>query len=106
VNIDSVIDVAKNINWSAISLDGLLDFIISESKMLLSSTELQNLVIGEFSRRFKEEYLNDDDKENNANSITSRKRVSSGSGGGTNQSNQPKGTQSFTAELIMKLISK
>jgi hypothetical protein len=50
------LDSIKNVNWSLISLDGLLDFIISQSKLLIKSPELQTVVIAEFSRRFREEY--------------------------------------------------
>ena len=52
-------ELIKNIKWNQVSLDGLLDFILNESKILTLSTTLQNIVISEFSRRFKEEYAKD-----------------------------------------------
>ena len=48
----------KGIQWNLISLDGLLDFILTESKLVLSYSEIQSVVISEFQRRFKEEFLN------------------------------------------------
>ncbi len=81
VQSDVIEDLIKNINWRSITLDGLLDFILSESKLLLNSHELQNIIITEFSNRFKEEYDID---------ISMKK----------------KSKQSFTSELILKLISK
>ena len=50
-------DIFKSIRWSNISLDGMIDFLLNESKLLANNQEVQNLVINEFSRRFKEEYV-------------------------------------------------
>lgn len=59
--LEGINDVMKLIKWNRISLDGLLDFILNESKLILSHQDINNLVINEFQRRFKEEYgiLND-----------------------------------------------
>lgn len=54
--LEGINDVMKLIKWNRISLDGLLDFILNESKLILSNQEINNLVINEFQRRFKEEY--------------------------------------------------
>jgi hypothetical protein len=86
VSNDTIEDLIKHINWHQISLDSLLDFILAESKLLLNSSELQTVVIEEFSRRFKEEYCNSERKLHTI--VSSRNQ-----------------TQSFTTDLILKLIS-
>jgi hypothetical protein len=43
------------VNWKNVSLDGLLEFILNESKILLTSSVLQEILISEFKRRFKED---------------------------------------------------
>jgi hypothetical protein len=53
---ETIVDLLKNINWSLISLDGLIDFILNESKILNNNLDLQKILIDEFSSRFKEEY--------------------------------------------------
>lgn len=123
-------DLVKNVNWPLISLDGMLDFILSESKLLLNSQELQKIVIGEFSRRFKEEYVNEEtgtgsgsgnthNTYNNNSVIRStsspRKKQSNNSNMGNSMGNMTnmlgniatnKQNYSFTSDLIVKLISK
>ena len=87
------------------SLDGLLDFIINESKILTNSNELQNILVNEFSRRFKEEYNKD------TSTSPDRKLITSGSNNNlwninnltNNNTNNKQG--SFTNDLIFKLIS-
>lgn len=37
------------------SLDGLLEFILNESKILLTSSVLQEILISEFRRRFRDD---------------------------------------------------
>lgn len=108
-NIENVEDLIKNIKWNLVSLDGLLDFILNESKILMLSTILQNTLISEFSRRFKDEYARElstypDNKlltngsnhmwNGNLNNLTNNTNVI------LNNKNY-----SFTSELIFKLIS-
>ena len=88
------------------SLDGLLDFIINESKILTNSSELQNILVNEFSRRFKEEYNKD------TSTSPDRKLITSGSNNNlwninnlTNNNNTNNKQSSFTYDLIFKLIS-
>lgn len=50
-----ILEVIKNINWSLLSNEALFDFISSQSRIILSSNELQQLLSGEFQSRFKEE---------------------------------------------------
>lgn len=88
-------------------MDGLLDFIINESKILMASTALQNILINEFSKRFKEEY----NKE--LSTSPDRKLLTNGSNNpqplwnpynnATSNSNFKQ--YSFTSDLIFKLIS-
>ena len=98
-------ELIKNINWNNVSLDGLLDFIISESKILMSSTSLQNILINEFSKRFKEEYANE------LNTSPDRKLLTNGSNNPLRNVNNATSNSnfkqySFTSDLIFKLISK
>ena len=44
------------VNWNNVTLDGLLEFILNESKLLLNSGSLQEMLITEFKKRFKEDY--------------------------------------------------
>jgi hypothetical protein len=97
-------DLVKNVNWNLISLDGLLDFILSESKLLLNSSELQKIVISEFSRRFKDEYLNEENNSIDPNSNNTIQKTSPRKKISSNQNNSIK-HPSFTADLIIKLIS-
>ena len=57
VNMELAEELFQNVNWVNVSLDGLLDFILNESKLLINSSELQNIAINEFKRRFKDEYM-------------------------------------------------
>jgi len=57
VNMELAEELFQNVNWMNVSLDGLLDFILNESKLLIGSAELQNIAINEFKRRFKDEYM-------------------------------------------------
>lgn len=111
-NIENVEELIKNIKWNDVSLDGLLDFIINESKILMSSTALQNILISEFSRRFKEEHAME------LNTSPDRKLLTSGSNNpawGLNNNNHNINNNatsnsnfkgySFTSDLIFKLIS-
>jgi hypothetical protein len=124
--LESIEELAKNINWNNVTLDGLLDFIINESKLLLSSSELQAIVIGEFSRRLREEYFtqenlnlinsnhykdqirNDANQQNNMfiKGSSPRKKPMPYK---ENMSNiilsSNSGKSSFTVDLITKLIS-
>ena len=45
-------DLFKNINWNVLSLDSLLDFILTDCKLLMNSQELKEILIEEFRRRF------------------------------------------------------
>jgi len=125
VNMELAEELFQNVNWVNVSLDGLLDFILNESKLLINSSELQNIAINEFKRRFKDEYLqtgtilylipniiyldtliiesptrkNEKNKTlNNTNPNTNELLFSQRAG------STP--TNSFTSELILKLISK
>jgi len=92
-------------------LDGLLDFIINESKILMLSTILQNTLITEFSRRFKEEYARELGTSPDTKLLTngSNQMWSGNANNPTNNSilnNNNNKNYSFTSELIFKLISK
>ena len=54
-NQEIIEDMFSNINWKNVTLDGLLEFILNQSKILLNSSILQEILISEFKRRFKEE---------------------------------------------------
>lgn len=54
-SVENVEDLFSSIRWKKISLDGLLEFILNESKFLLSSVRLQEVLVSEFRRRFLEE---------------------------------------------------
>lgn len=96
VQLENVEDLVRNIKWKSISLDGLLDFILSESKLLINSSELQGIVISEFSRRFREEYTVDSPK----------RKMSNMNNSNANTTSNFKTPITFTADLIGKLISK
>lgn len=89
VKSDTILDIIKNVNWSVISLDGLLDFIISQSKILIKSPALQSVVIAEFSRRFREEYSRKN-TENNDENLNSSDIVTNHSGNNNPQSMSPR----------------
>jgi len=93
-------EVVKNINWSLISVDGLLDFLISQSKLLINSSDLQEVLISEFSRRFRQEY--DIEKLNNNNNSLNNLEMSLKK---KNPNLSRESTKSFTSELVLKLIS-
>ncbi len=57
-NQESIEDLFCAVNWKNVSLDGLLEFILNESKILLTSSVLQEILISEFKRRFKEDNSN------------------------------------------------
>ena len=54
----------KMVNWNNVTLDGLLEFILNESKLLLNSSCLQEMLITEFKKRFKEDYNSSNTLEN------------------------------------------
>ena len=53
---DGLLDLFNNINWKKVSLEALLEFILNESKLLNNSTNLQDILIVEFNRRFKNQF--------------------------------------------------
>lgn len=57
MTIDQIEDICKNIKWELISLDGLLDFILNESKLLMQSVNMQRLIIQEFNKRFLKDHI-------------------------------------------------
>ena len=61
---ESIEDLFKMVNWNDVTLDGLLEFILNESKLLLNSSSLQEMLISEFRRRFKEDFINTNNQEN------------------------------------------
>ena len=63
-NAESIEDLFKMVNWNDVTLDGLLEFILNESKLLLNSSCLQEILINEFRKRFKEEYISSSNFEN------------------------------------------
>ena len=54
---ESVEELFNNVKWEDVSLDGLLEFILNESKLLLNSGSLQETLIAQFRKRFKEDNL-------------------------------------------------
>jgi len=48
-------ELYRAIKWDKTSLSGMLDFILSESKTLLNSIELQKVLVKEFQNRFRNE---------------------------------------------------
>jgi hypothetical protein len=56
INLEQAEELFQNVKWDKISLDGLLDFILNESKILIGSRELQDIAINEFKRRFRDEF--------------------------------------------------
>lgn len=88
-------DIYKSINWTNISLDGLLDFIINDSKLLLYSSDLQKVLVKEFQKRFK----------NEINSLKEKKVQQSNNDKSAHSSFIEEPAPSFTSELISKLIS-
>lgn len=48
-------ELMRIIAWDDVTLDGLLEFILSESKLLLNSNYLQEVLITQFRKRFKDE---------------------------------------------------
>ena len=54
----NIIDVYKLIKWQNLSTNDLLDFFISNAKLLISIKELKNDIFYEIQRRFQSEYLN------------------------------------------------
>lgn len=95
------------VNWSEVTLDGLLEFILNESKLLLNSTSLQEMLIDEFRKRFKEDYITSSNIENEGYlsfTLESIKMISPKS------KSKPKllgqnSKYSFTGDLVIKLIS-
>ena len=67
-NAESIEDLFKMVNWNAVTLDGLLEFILNESKLLLNSSSLQEMLITEFRRRFKDDSININPNENDGSS--------------------------------------
>ena len=63
-NSESIEDLFKMVNWNNVTLDGLLEFILNESKLLLNSGSLQEMLTTEFRKRFKEDYDNSNTFEN------------------------------------------
>lgn len=93
------------VNWSSVTLDGLLEFILNESKLLLNSSNLQEMLITEFRRRFKDDYINSNIQDNDGKlqlSLDSIKMVSPKNRSITKTVNSK---QSFTGDLVLKLIS-
>ncbi len=90
-----------------VSLDSLLDFIISQSKLLINSSELQSVVISEFSRRFKQEYSgNMEEHLEKSMNIFSQSPKRKNSNPPYPQNSYTKSQNySFTSDLILKLIS-
>jgi hypothetical protein len=122
---EGIADIMKCIKWNLISLDGLLEFILTESKLILSFSEIQNLVVVEFQRRFKEEFglqvTNVSNINNNLNSSTNNDQQDVGKAININKKSGDFGVnyniassnnntettkKSFTSEFILKLISK
>lgn len=117
----------KCIKWNLISLDGLLEFILTESKLILAYSEIQSLITSEFQRRFREEFTtqvtNVSHINNNLNSSNNQEQQEVGRSS-TNNINKKSGDfginmniassnnntettkKSFTSEFILKLISK
>jgi hypothetical protein len=58
INLQTIEELVKLVIWEDVTLDGLLEFILNESKLLLNSNFLQEILIGEFRRRFKDEFGN------------------------------------------------
>ena len=56
-NQELIEDMFSNINWKHVSLDGLLEFILNQSKLLLNLNILQEILISEFRSRFKEDSI-------------------------------------------------
>ena len=54
----NIIDVYKLIKWQNLSTNDLLDFFISNAKLLISIKELKNDIFYEIQRRFQSEYFN------------------------------------------------
>lgn len=52
------LDLFKVINWSKISSDNLVDFLMNQNQLLINSNELKNEIFYEFHRRFQDEYNN------------------------------------------------
>ena len=50
-------ELLRCVNWNNISLDCLIDFMINESKFLLSNPDLQGFITAEFHERFKQSML-------------------------------------------------
>jgi hypothetical protein len=106
-NAESIEDLFKMVNWNDVTLDGLLEFILNESKLLLNSTCLQEVLINEFRKRFKEDYISSNNLENEgifSLTLESIKMISPKSKSkpkvpGQNSKN------SFTGDLVIKLIS-
>jgi hypothetical protein len=112
VNTPSVLELVKNINWTSISLDALLDFILSESKLLINSNELQGILINEFAKRFKEEYILSNDSTINSNNLSNMNNLNNMNNSSPrkkfpaeNKEINNVNKNSFTSELIQKLIS-
>lgn len=125
---DSIADIMKNVKWNLVSLDGLLDFILTESKLVLSYSEIQSLVIQEFQRRFKEEfhnqqqlnvsnllvnnlnssYVNNEQQEVSNKSALNKKSSDFAANLNLISSNNNTETtkKSFTGEFLVKLMSK
>ncbi len=55
----SIYELSKNINWNILSIDCLLDFILTECKLLINSNELKETLAQEFKRRFQEDFESD-----------------------------------------------
>ena len=111
-NGENICEIIKCIKWNLISVDSLLDFILSESKYILSNQELQSNVIGEFQRRFKEEFKSvyiEDKSSSNKQTLQGNKKSSdfnSNNNINTSHNNTEINKKSFTSDFILKLLSK
>ena len=112
-NSKNIIDVYKLIKWQNLSTNDLLDFFISNAKLLISVKELKNDIFFEIQRRFQSEYFNffQNDKillsnlYTNTESNTESFRINNISKLDKVNSN-PNTNNSFTFDFLTKLLSQ
>jgi hypothetical protein len=108
----NIIEIYKLIKWQNLSANDLLDFFISNAKLLITIKELKNDIFFEIQRRFQSEYFNffQNDKilisnlYTNTESNTESFRINNISKLDRANNNQ-NNNNSFTYDFLTKLLS-
>ena len=108
---EHVSDVFKYIKWSSLSIDVFLDFILNESKLILTYQELQTDIINEFQRRCKDDIINCNNLDNDDLPFVNKQSQIKKSSDNTYNINSSQNItevikKSFISDFIMKLVSK